>query len=260
MARASEFVFVDPSVSDLDTMLRCFRPEVEAIVLDAARPPARQIASALEGFAGLDAVHVIAHGAPGRVNFGSGKWSAETLEEEAADLAAIGGALESDGDLLLWSCCTGEGSSGRAFVTALSRATGAPVVAATTHLGQTSLGGRWELTATAKPPLTAAGIVSYSGTLAAFELVVTGTLPNGNTTKTITHFIIDTTRNGIVSQVVLPDAVKQNNSVSLLVKVPSLSGSFSIGTFDDAGNFQMSTFLRVSNPAGDHRPIGAVGR
>src|SRR4051794_30473503 len=32
--RASELLFVDPSVSDLDTILRNLRPGVEAIVLD----------------------------------------------------------------------------------------------------------------------------------------------------------------------------------------------------------------------------------
>src|SRR6266581_2626013 len=83
MVRPCEILFVDPSVSDLDTIFRCLRPEVEAIVLDAESPPARQIATALAGRAGLDAVHVIAHGAPGLVSFVADDWSTETLEDEA---------------------------------------------------------------------------------------------------------------------------------------------------------------------------------
>ncbi|RUZ90847.1 DUF4347 domain-containing protein, partial [Mesorhizobium sp. M7A.F.Ca.US.001.02.1.1] len=57
MARASEVLFVDPSVSDLQAILGSVRPEVQAIVLNGRRPAARQIAAALAGHAGLDAVH-----------------------------------------------------------------------------------------------------------------------------------------------------------------------------------------------------------
>ena len=64
-----EILFVDPSVSDIDTILGGLRSGVEAIVLDAAQPAAQQIAAALFGRRGLAAVHVIAHGAPGRVIF-----------------------------------------------------------------------------------------------------------------------------------------------------------------------------------------------
>ena len=68
----SEILFVDPSVSALGTILGNLRPGVEAIVLDSARPAARQIASALDGRRGLRSVHIMAHGAPGRVSFAAG--------------------------------------------------------------------------------------------------------------------------------------------------------------------------------------------
>src|SRR5437763_1573628 len=81
MISASEILFVDPSVSDIETILGNLRPGVHAVVLDERRPAARQIAAALECREGLDAVHLIAHGAPGRVVFAASEWSAETLEE-----------------------------------------------------------------------------------------------------------------------------------------------------------------------------------
>ena len=93
MMLKSEILFVDPSVSDIATILGGLRPEVEAIVLDSSRPAARQIAEALRGRRGLDAVHVIAHGAPGGVRFAAGEWSADTLAGDADDLASIGCAL-----------------------------------------------------------------------------------------------------------------------------------------------------------------------
>ncbi len=122
--------------------------------------------------------------------------------------------------------------------------------------GGATRGRRW-----VQPPLTDAGLERYAGILA-FEITVTGTLPSGNTTRSVTHYVIDMAGGTIVSQVLLPDAVKKNNSVSLIVKVPSLARSFAIGTFDDAGNFQASTFLRVNNPATDNQRAteGAVSR
>src|SRR5208283_416783 len=98
-ARApSELLFLDPGVPDTATILGNLRPGVEAIVLDHAPSPARQMAAALGRRRDLDAIHVVAHGAPGRVRFAAGEWSRRTLEDDAEDFAAIGRALGADGD------------------------------------------------------------------------------------------------------------------------------------------------------------------
>ena len=166
----SEILFVDPSVSALGTILGNLRPGVEAIVLDSARPAARQIAAALDGRHGLRSVHIMAHGAPGRVSFAAGAWSSETLEDSAEDFAAIGRALHADGDLNLWSCRAGAGAKGANFIADLARATGADIAAADRLVGAAALGGEWELQARAHraevlPPLTATGVAEYAGVL-----------------------------------------------------------------------------------------------
>jgi hypothetical protein len=258
-AHAREIVFVDPGVSDIETIVGHLRPEVEAVLLDPVRPAAHQIEAAVASRHGLDAVHIIAHGAPGRVSFAAGDWSAATLEEEAEDFAAIGQALGAGRNVNLWSCRTAAGPAGAAFIAGLARASGADIAAATGRVGAAALGGGWELATTAQPPLTAAGRVNYTGVLAAFEITVTGTLPTGNTTGTVTHFIIDKATGTIVSQIILPDAAKQFNSVAIAVKVPSATASYAVGTFDSNGDFQPSSFLSVSSPAGHQRPSGAVG-
>ena len=90
MTRLREILFVDPSVSDIDTILNGLRPGVEAIVLDPGTPAVRQIAAALSGRHDLSVVHIIAHGAPGRVNFASGSWSVETLDDDAENCPRSG--------------------------------------------------------------------------------------------------------------------------------------------------------------------------
>ena len=141
---AREILFLDPGVSDIETLLGHLRPEIEAILLDPVRPAAREIATAVAGRHDLDSVHVIAHGAPGRVSFAAGDWSAATLEEEAKDLAAIGQALGAGRNVNLWSCRTAAGPAGAAFIAGLARASGADIAAATGRVGAAALGGGWE--------------------------------------------------------------------------------------------------------------------
>ena len=256
----SEILFLDSGVSDFSAVLQHLRPGVGAIVLDAERPAARQMATAVEGRAGLQAIHVIAHGAPGRVAFASGDWSSGTLADEASDLAMIGGSLDEDADLRLWSCRTGAGFEGSDFIVSLSRAAGRAVAAASHDVGAQALGGFWELNlrtegAEAQPPLTEVGMGIYAGILIA-EVMVTGTLPVGNMAGPVTHYIVDTDHKAIVGQVVLPNAMPKATPVSMAVKVPNAMASLAIGTFDAAGNFQRSSILSVHAPA---KPAGAVG-
>jgi hypothetical protein len=136
----SEILFVDSGVSDFSVALQHLRPGVGAIVLDAERPAARQMGAAVGGRAGLQAIHIIAHGAPGQVSFGAGDWSSETLADEASDLATIGGSLHEDGAIRLWSCRAGAGARGSDFILSLSRAVGRPVAAASHDVGAHALG------------------------------------------------------------------------------------------------------------------------
>jgi hypothetical protein len=186
------------------------------------------------------------------------------VADDTEDLAAIGRALAASGDLTLWSCQTAAGPAGAAFIADLAQASGADIAAATGLIGAAAFGGAWELAgesqlSATQPPLTAAGMVSYAGVLVASEITVTGTLPVGNTTGTVNYFIIDAATRTIVSQIILPDAATQFNSVAIVVKVPTASAAYAIVTFDSNGNFQASSFLSVSSPGGGQRPSGPSG-
>ena len=172
---AREIAFVDPGVDDLATLLACMRPDVHAILLSNREPAPRQMARVLTGRSDLDAVHVIAHGRPGEVAFAAGTLSLETLSSHAGELAGIGEALADDGELLLWSCETGQGLRGSAFVSALGSAAGVAVSATGELIGAAAKGGCWALDgAGARAPLTAIGKESYAGVLAVTSLSLTG--------------------------------------------------------------------------------------
>jgi len=106
-----------------------------------------------------------------------------------------------------------------------------------------------------RSPLTEAGNASYLGVLAAYEITITGALPEGKTTANITYFIVDTISKTLVGTVALPDAVEQKTAVSISLNVATPSASFAIGTFKD-GAFHASGFLSVRNPG----QTGAVGQ
>ena len=84
-----EIAFIDCGVDDLATLLAGIRPDVEAIVLLDDEPASRQIARAVQGREGLEAIHVIAHGRPGEVSFGAGALSPDAIIEFAAELAEV---------------------------------------------------------------------------------------------------------------------------------------------------------------------------
>jgi hypothetical protein len=170
MIDKTEIAFVDPAISDLDQFLKGLRPEVSAIVLHAREAPAAQISAALKGRTELKAVHIVAHGAPGELRFVGGPLSLETLDENADNLRFVGEALAPGGGLLLWSCNSGRGSRGSAFVAELSRIAGAHVAAASGPVGSPAQGAHWDLDVgtsgmSAAAPLTAAHMVTYSGVM-----------------------------------------------------------------------------------------------
>src|SRR3954469_6587594 len=75
----TEIAFIDPAVTDVDTLLAGLRPGVEGIVLNTAEPAPAQMARWLAGHDNLQAVHIIAHGAPGELHFAAGSLSANNL-------------------------------------------------------------------------------------------------------------------------------------------------------------------------------------
>ena len=53
---------MDPTVPNYHTLLAGMDPNIEVIMLDGGRDGMEQIASALSGRTGIDAIHIISHG------------------------------------------------------------------------------------------------------------------------------------------------------------------------------------------------------
>jgi VCBS repeat-containing protein len=140
-----EVAFVDPTVPNYQELLAGMDPNIEVIMLDGGQDGVEQMASALEGRTGIDAIHLISHGSSGELQLGTGTLNAESMSSEYADeFATIRGTLSDQADLLVYGCNFGEGAEGADAVNLLAELTGADVAASSDGTGHIDLGGDWE--------------------------------------------------------------------------------------------------------------------
>jgi hypothetical protein len=84
-----EIAFIDRGVDDFATLFAGIRPDVRAIQPSNDETAPRQMARAVEGREGPEAIHVIAHGRPDELSFGAGALSPDTIIGYAAELAEV---------------------------------------------------------------------------------------------------------------------------------------------------------------------------
>ena len=140
-----QVVFVNAGLDDVSSLLQSLPSAVEVVMLDESKDGLQQMADYLQGRDGLQAIHLLSHGAQGTVQVGSTWLSSANLAENQAALQRIGAALGEDGDLLLYGCRVGEAGDSRDFLGQLAAITGADVAASVDDTGAAALGGNWML-------------------------------------------------------------------------------------------------------------------
>jgi Ca2+-binding RTX toxin-like protein len=143
----SAIVFIDSRVQDQDILLSGLGPDIQVVCLDPSQDGLAQIAQALQGLVDQDAIHIVSHGAAGKLFLGGATLSGANLGAYGDELSAIGAALAEGGDLLLYGCNVAAGAAGRRFIDRLAGLTGADVAASTNLTGAAALGGDWVLEA-----------------------------------------------------------------------------------------------------------------
>ncbi|MDD1012709.1 DUF4347 domain-containing protein [Pseudomonas rubra] len=144
-AQRQDVVFVDGQVGKVGELLDGLSGHAEVVILDPSKDGLQQMADYLKGREGLDAVHLLSHGAAGTVQVGELWLNSSNLVEHRAALETIGSALKADGDLMLYGCRVGDDNSGKAFIDNLASITGADIAASTDDTGAQALGGNWSL-------------------------------------------------------------------------------------------------------------------
>ncbi len=141
-----EILFIDAAVEDREAILAEVHPSIEVVVLHSDRDGVEQMAQALAGREGVDAIHIVSHGRSGTLDLGSTKLTEASMNGRHADeMAIIRSALSEDADLLIYGCDFAANARGVSAVEALAIATGADVAASDDLTGAASFGGDWQL-------------------------------------------------------------------------------------------------------------------
>ncbi|MCX7086416.1 MAG: DUF4347 domain-containing protein [Methylococcales bacterium] len=140
---ANQIFFLDANVTDYERLLAQLPVGADVHILDSSSDALTQIAAALQGHSGIEAVHLVSHGSAGTLALAGGDINLATLDDatHTTALESIRASLTDSADFLLYGCNVAEGDAGNAFITKLADLTGADVAASTDLSGPTNLGG-----------------------------------------------------------------------------------------------------------------------
>ena len=114
-------------------------------VFDAESDCIDHVTDILSSYSDLSAVHIVSHGAPGRVFLGTSVLDMSALDIYQETVGQWGHSLSENGDIFLYGCSVGYGKLGAEFVDQFATITGADVAASINPTGNMELGGDWQL-------------------------------------------------------------------------------------------------------------------
>ncbi|MBL9156643.1 MAG: tandem-95 repeat protein [Verrucomicrobiales bacterium] len=181
-----EVVFISTTVENYEHLLEHLDPAYEVFLIDGSSDGVGQIAAALEGLSGIDAIHLIGHGEEGRLYLGETALDATSMSgQHRAWLEAIGQSLSPDADLLIYGCEFTSGEDGVEAASLLANLTGADVAASVDGTGHVDLGGDWVLeTEIGEVDSVALAVPTWNGLLAPISIT------NTNNATTLANNII----------------------------------------------------------------------
>ncbi len=144
--RSGEVVVVDAGVADYVQLIDDIGAQGSLVVLGAEQDGLQQLAAIVGKHRGITALHIFSHGAPGLLRLGGSEIRLDNLSpDQQKAWQAIGRSLAGDGDILLYGCNIGAGSSGLQAVRAIAALTKADISASTNVTGHADKQGDWKL-------------------------------------------------------------------------------------------------------------------
>ncbi|MCD8485275.1 MAG: Ig-like domain-containing protein [Desertifilum sp.] len=149
-----QILFIDESIADYKILAEGALPGIEVIILNPAQNAIEQITQLLAQRQRIDSLHLVTHGKPASLDFSTGSLNQTTLPHYAPQLKKWAASLAPQAEILLYGCNVAQGETGETFVRHLSQLTGATIAAAKTPVGNSNLGGTWNLAYCTKPITT----------------------------------------------------------------------------------------------------------
>ena len=168
-----QVLFIDADVLNAQSIIDTIPKNIDVFQLDNQTSTLDQIATILDRYHNLEEIHIISHGAEGKLAFANGSISNSNVNDYSAELKRIGSALSATGDLLLYGCDVAKGDAGLAFINLLSVLTDADVAASDDLTGNSFAWGDWVLESTVGSVEADAMIKSDIGDFGTKTLAVT---------------------------------------------------------------------------------------
>lgn len=184
-----EVAFVDTSVSNYQTLVNSISPNMEVVLIDGSKDGLQQMVDWAATHSGYEAVHILSHGSNGELELGTTQITAQNITSHSAELQALGQALTTNGDILLYGCNVANGEQGQALLSNLATITQADIAASDNRTGSLMFGGDWTLEVS-KGNIDTAVLHddNYVGLLASGTLTFNSTINDGVTTVTDGQF------------------------------------------------------------------------
>ncbi|MEG4632126.1 DUF4347 domain-containing protein, partial [Microcoleus sp. AR_TQ3_B6] len=139
-----QIIFVDSAVPDYQTLINSAEG-VQIFILNENLSGIEQITNTLALQSDIEAIHILSHGSPGNLYFGSESLSNQKLAQLSNKIKQWGKALTKNADILLYGCNVAAKETGLQFIQKLHQLTGANIAASNNKTGNRAAGGDWEL-------------------------------------------------------------------------------------------------------------------
>ncbi len=142
---AHELVIIDAAVPDKQQFYRAVKPGIDIVEISSSAAGLAQLKAILANYKNLAAVHIVSHAQAGELQLGNSGISAATLKTEVEMFAALNGAVQEGGDLLLYGCDLAANDAGEELLEIIQHHTHLDVAASDDLTGNLAQGADWDL-------------------------------------------------------------------------------------------------------------------
>jgi autotransporter-associated beta strand protein len=128
---SASLVVIDSNLPDFKSLITALPADADAEVhiIEQGIDGFKYLAEVLAERQDIEAIHILGHGSAGQAILGTARLNAASLDEYSDELAIIGEALTTDGDILLYGCNVAADATGVDFIGSVAELTGADVAA-----------------------------------------------------------------------------------------------------------------------------------
>ncbi|WP_445172233.1 DUF4347 domain-containing protein, partial [Microcoleus sp.] len=138
-------VILDPTVPDSNHIASGIKPDTATYILKSQPDAIEQITTILAQHQGIESLHIITHGSPGKIYLGTTELNSSNIANYSKQLQQWRNSLTANASIILYGCNVAAGKSGHQFLTQLHQLTGANIAANSQTTGNSKLGGTWDI-------------------------------------------------------------------------------------------------------------------